>query len=316
MTPSIVVVGSLNMDFVVSVKRLPAPGETVLGSNFTMIPGGKGANQACAAGKLAANFASVKMIGRVGKDLFADHLKASLAAAGVDVSGIWTAKSEPTGCALIAVEESGQNSIVVASGANFEIAAADVEAMRKSFHRASIALFQLETPLPVITAALRLAREEGVTTILDPAPAQLLPPELLSSVDILTPNENEALKLLGRPGSEVDLADAPALASALQALGPRTIVIKMGPRGCFIKQGPTEHHVAGFPVTPVDTTAAGDTFNAGLAIALAQGQPLTAAALFANAAAAISVTRPGAQPSAPARAEVDAFLAERQSALA
>src|SRR5512133_2632620 len=135
MTPSIVVVGSLNMDFVVSVKRLPAPGETVLGSNFTMIPGGKGANQACAAGKLAANFASVKMIGRVGKDLFADHLKASLAAAGVDVSGIWTAKSEPTGCALIAVEESGQNSIVVASGANFEIAAADVEAMRKSFHR-------------------------------------------------------------------------------------------------------------------------------------------------------------------------------------
>src|SRR5947209_4285833 len=126
MRPSIVVVGSLNMDFVVSVKRLPAPGETVLGSNFTMIPGGKGANQACAAAKLAANFAVVRMLGRVGKDLFADHLKASLAAAGVDVSGVWAATSQPTGCAMIAVDGSGQNSIVVASGANFEIAVADV----------------------------------------------------------------------------------------------------------------------------------------------------------------------------------------------
>jgi ribokinase len=309
--PSIVVVGSLNMDFVVSVRHLPAPGETVLGRNFTMIPGGKGANQAVAAGKLAASAGSVRMLGRVGKDVFADHLKASLAAAGVDVSGVHAAKSQPTGCALISVDETGQNSIVVASGANFELAAADVEAMRKAFHHSAIALFQLETPLDTITAALRLAREENVTTVLDPAPAQTLPGALLQFVDILTPNENEALKLLGRTGETVSLADAPALASALLALGPRTVILKLGSQGCFLKNSDLELHVPGFAVTSIDTTAAGDTFNAALAVALAQGQPLSQAAVFANAAAAISVTRPGAQPSAPSRTEVEEFLASR-----
>ncbi len=312
-TPAIIVVGSLNMDFVVSVKRLPSPGETVLGSNFTMIPGGKGANQACAAGKLAANSATVRMIGRVGKDLFADHLKASLAAAGVDVSGIHAAKSQPTGCALISVDENGQNSIVVASGANFELAASDVEAMRKSFHGASVALFQLETPLPTIAAALRLAREEGVVTILDPAPAQTLPADVLQNVDILTPNENEALKLLGRDGEGIALADAPAVAARLLELGPRTVVLKLGCEGCFLKRPEWQDHVAGFPVNAVDTTAAGDTFNAGLAVGLAQGQTLSEAAVFANAAAAISVTRLGAQPSAPTREEVNAFLEARRA---
>jgi ribokinase len=320
--PSIVVVGSLNMDFVVSVKRLPRPGETVLGSDFIMVPGGKGANQACAAGKLASSSAVVRMIGRVGKDLFADHLKASLAAAGVDVSGVHAAKSQPTGCALISVDEDGQNSIVVASGANFELAAADVEAMRKSFHGASIALFQLENPLPTIAAALRLAREEGVTTILDPAPAQVLAADILGNVDILTPNENEALKLLGRPEVAfgdgfsmrhgIQLSDAPDIAASLLALGPRTVILKLGEEGCYVVQPDWEEHVEGFVVDAVDTTAAGDTFNAALAVALAQGQSLSQAAVFANAAAAISVTRPGAQPSAPTRAEVDAFLSQRK----
>jgi ribokinase len=312
--PSIIVVGSLNMDFVVSVKRFPSPGETVLGSDFTMVPGGKGANQACAAGKLASRSALVRMIGRVGKDLFADHLKASLAAAGVDVSGVTAAKSQPTGCALISVDEHGQNSIVVASGANFELAAADVEAMRKWFHGASVALFQLENPLATIAAALALARQEGVTTILDPAPAQKLPADILANVDILTPNENEALKLLGRPGHGITLAEAPEIAASLLALGPRTVILKLGWEGCFIKQPDWEEHVSGFPVIPVDTTAAGDTFNAGLAVALAQGRTLSQAAIFSNAAAAISVTRPGAQPSAPGRQEVDAFLEQRKIA--
>jgi ribokinase len=311
--PSIVVVGSLNMDFVVSVRRLPAPGETVLGSNFTMIPGGKGANQACAAGKLSVGAASVRMIGRVGKDPFADHLKASLAAVGVDVSGVHVTKAQPTGCAMIAVDEHGQNSIVVASGANFELAAADVEAMRKWLHGASVCLFQLENPLPTIAAALKLARAEGVTTILDPAPAQALPLDLLASVDILTPNENEALKLLGRAGDTIGLADAPEIAAALLTLGPRTIVLKLGSAGCFLQARDQNRgeHVAGFPVTAVDTTAAGDTFNAALAVALALGEPLPQAATYANAAAAISVTRPGAQPSAPTREEVEAFLSGR-----
>src|SRR5450432_1473501 len=173
--PALVVVGSLNMDFVVSVEHLPATGETVLGRDFQMIPGGKGANQACAAGKLSTGGVAVRMIGRVGYDVFADHLKASLAAAGVDVSAVNATRSQPTGVALIWVDRQGQNSIVVASGANHALAAADVEAMRKVFRGASLALFQLETPLDTVTAALALARAEGVRTILDPAPARLLP---------------------------------------------------------------------------------------------------------------------------------------------
>src|SRR5713226_3392242 len=171
MKPSIVVVGSLNMDFVVGVERLPAPGETVLGRNFQMFPGGKGANQACAAAKLGGSSVDVKMIGRVGYDIFADHLKASLSAAGVDVSAVHATRAQATGVAFIWVDAAGQNSIVVASGANGELAAADVEAMRPVFHGARYALFQLETPLDTVAGALALARQEGLTTMLDPAPA-------------------------------------------------------------------------------------------------------------------------------------------------
>src|SRR5690349_7622058 len=174
MKPSIVVVGSLNMDFVVSVKQLAAPGETVLGRNFQMFPGGKGANQAVAAAKLGGNSVDVRMIGRVGYDVFAYHLKASLSAAGVDVAAVHATRSQATGVALISVDRAGQNSIVVASGANHELAAADVEAMRPVFHGAGLALFQLETPLDTVEATLAVAREEGLTTILDPAPAQPL----------------------------------------------------------------------------------------------------------------------------------------------
>src|SRR2546425_12058108 len=163
------------MDFVVSVDRLPAPGETALGRDFKMIPGGKGANQACAAGKLGASWVTVRMIGRVGYDVFADHLKASLSAAGVDVTFVHSTRAQSTGVALIWVDRQGQNSIVVAAGANYELAAADVEAMRKIFQGASMALFQLETPLDTVEAALKRAREEGAITMLDPAPAQLLP---------------------------------------------------------------------------------------------------------------------------------------------
>ena len=304
MKPAVVVVGSLNMDFVVSVDHLPAPGETVLGRGFQMIPGGKGANQACAAGKLGTGSVDVRMIGRVGYDVFADHLKASLSAAGVDVSAVHAAKSQPTGVALIWVDRQGQNSIVVASGANAELAAADVEAMRRVFHGASLALFQLETPLDTVAAALRLARDEGLRTMLDPAPAHPLSRELLELVDILTPNESEALMLLGRPPARVSPADAPELAAALARLGPRTVILKLGDQGCFCEGN---HHPC-FPVEVRDTTAAGDTFNAALAIALAENKPLSEAIRFANAAAGISVTRLGAQASAPTRAEVDAML--------
>lgn len=313
MKPAVVVVGSLNMDFVVLTKTLPSVGETVLGDGFRMIPGGKGANQAVAAGKLGAASVNVRMVGRVGTDMFADHLKASLSGAGVDVSAVHGSRSQPTGVALIAVDAAGQNQIVVASGANGELAAADVPAMKKSFAGANIALFQLETPLDTVTAAMRLAREQGLKTILDPAPAQVLSRELLLNVDILTPNETEAFLLLGRQPEPLTLTNAPAIADDLAALGARMVILKLGVQGCYFHGAGEQYHVPGFDVAAIDTTAAGDTFNAGLAIALAEGSPIPHALRFANAAAAISVTRLGAQASAPSRTEVDAFLATHKS---
>ena len=314
MKPALAVVGSLNMDFVVSVDRLPAPGETVLGRDFRTIPGGKGANQACAAGRLSAGRVDVRMAGRVGYDVFADHLKASLSAAGVDTSAVCATRSQPTGVALIWVDSAGQNSIVVASGANLALAAADVEAMRRVFRGASHALFQLESPLDTVAAALALAREEGLVTVLDPAPARALAPALLSNVDILTPNESEALVLLGRPAARVTLDQAPELARALLAMGPRAVVLKLGDRGCFYADADQRIHVPAFAVEARDATAAGDAFNGALAVALAEGRGIEAGLRFACAAAAISVTRPGAQSSIPKRAETESFLAERSAA--
>ena len=306
---TIVVVGSLNMDFVVAVDRLPAPGETVLGRDFQMIPGGKGANQACAAARVGGDSIAVRMVGRVGYDVFADHLKASLSAAGVDVSAVHATRAHPTGVALISVERAGQNSIVVASGANHALAASEIESMRSVFRGASFVLFQLESPLDTVAAALQLAREEGARTILDPAPAQPLSAELLANVDILTPNETEASILLNLPPARISSSSAPAVARSLLERGPRSVVLKLGDCGCFYSDSSTELLSPGFPVAACDTTAAGDVFNAALAVALAEERPLPEALRFANAAAAISVTRMGAQASVPTRPEVEAFLA-------
>ena len=309
-TTTLAVTGSLNMDFVVQVERLPAPGETALGHDFRMIPGGKGANQACAAGKLARN-ARVRMVGRVGYDPFADSLKASLAAAGVDVSGVHATHSQPTGIAEIWVERSGQNSIVVAGGANAELSPADIESVHEVYATAAVSLFQLETPLATVEAALRASRNAGALTVLDPAPARPLPASLLSLVDVLTPNETEACILLGRQPGRVGLTEAREMSQALRALGPKTVILKLGDQGCLCSDGGTEIASPGFPVEAVDTTAAGDTFNAALGVALCERMPLGEALRFANAAAAISVTRLGAQSSAPSREEVEAFLSER-----
>ena len=307
MRPAIVVLGSLNMDFVVRVAHLPAGGETVLGHSFQTLPGGKGANQACAAGRAGSPNVSVKMIGCVGYDVFGDQLKASLAASGVDVSGVHATQEQPTGVALIWVDAQGQNSIVVASGANHAIKIEEVPAMRATFRGASFALFQLETPLSVVESALRMAREEGVQTILDPAPAQELSAALLRQVDILTPNESEALTLLGRAPQRVAIEDAQGLAEALLGLGPKAVVLKLGDRGCFYWNGTTAIHQQAFPVEAVDSTAAGDTFNGALAVALSQSQEIGQALRFANAAAALSVTRAGAQDSIPQLSDIEYF---------
>ncbi|HYO81914.1 MAG TPA: ribokinase [Bryobacteraceae bacterium] len=310
MKPAIAVLGSLNMDFVVQVEHLPAPGQTVLGREFRMVPGGKGANQACAAGKLAAGGTAVRMAGRTGYDIFADQLKASLAAAGVDVSAVSGTRGQSTGVALIEVEHSGENSIVVASGANFALDAGDVPGLRNTFRGTAFALFQLETPLAAVRAAMQLARDEGAQSILDPAPAQPLPNDFLSLASILTPNETEALTLLGETASgHIASSEAAAAARRLMERGPRAVIIKLGAAGCTYVDGATQIASPGFSVDAVDTTAAGDTFNAALAVALAEEQPIARALRFANAAAALSVTRPGAQSSIPSRHEVDRFLA-------
>lgn len=304
---AIVVTGSLNMDFVVQVERLPAPGETAKGWNFQTVPGGKGANQACAAARLSRDH-SVVMIGRVGFDAFADHLRASLAASGADTSRIHGCRSAPTGVALIWVDRAGQNSIVIAPGANGALSAADMETERSAFVSAACALFQLETPLEAVAAGLRLARDHGVLPVLDPAPAQPLPPELLALVGLLTPNETEACLLAGGPPARVSLQDAPALAEELLARGPRAVVLKLGDQGCYYSGPEGRFHAPAFPVQAVDATAAGDTFNGALAVALAEGRPIPEALRFANAAAALSVTRLGAQASIPSREETDRFL--------
>jgi ribokinase len=276
-----------------------------------MIPGGKGANQAYAVGKIGGSSVAARMVGRVGYDVFADHLKASLSAAGVDVSAVQAHRAQPTGVALISVERSGQNSIVVASGANHALAASDVEAMRPVFRGARFVLFQLETPLDTVAAALRLARQEGAETMLDPAPAQPLSRELLEQVDILTPNETEASILLGRPPARVSSSEAPAVARALRERGPKKVVLKLGDQGCFYLGDEGEWLSPGFAVEAVDATAAGDTFNAALAVGFSEGMPVRESLRLANAAAALSVTRAGAQASIPTRAEVMAFLASK-----
>ena len=295
----IAVFGSLNMDFVVRVEHLPAPGETVLGSGFQTLPGGKGANQAYAAARLVSAGGAVRMIGAVGQDVLGERLKQSLRSVGVDVSRVREDAALPTGIAFIPVDAQGQNSIVVAPGVNGALGTPDPEVFRGM----RVVLCQLETPLASVAAALRLARAEGATTILDPAPAQPLPAELLREVDILTPNETEALTLLGKPAGAIALADAETIA---KQLGPATVILKLGAQGCYTKG----RHYPAFPVDAVDTTAAGDTFNAALACALAEQQPWERAIRFANAAAALSITKHGAQASAPTRKEVEALLAK------
>lgn len=297
----ITVVGSLNMDFVVQVEALPRPGQTVLGRRFTTVPGGKGANQACAAGRLGGR---VRMVGRVGEDVFGRQLVASLAEAGVDASGIAVTPGTPTGVALIPVETGGQNQIVVAPGANARLTPEDVEHALGDAPGAFL-LLQLESPPETVERAAALGAASGAVVVLDPAPARAIPDALLSCVTCLTPNETEAAFLLGWADGRVALADAGQAARALLAHGPRSVVLKLGASGAWLEDASGGRHFPAPEVEAVDTTAAGDCFNGALAVALAEGMPLPEAIGFANAAAAISVTRHGAQASLPNRAEVE-----------
>jgi ribokinase len=309
MSGSIVVVGSLNMDFVLSVDRLPMPGETILGRDFRTVPGGKGGNQAFAAAKLVRDGVAVRMIGRVGADSFGSALKAKLA--GVNVSTVMETASVVTGVACIHVDKAGQNSITIAPGANARLSPVDIASHRSAFEGARCVLLQLEIPLETVAEALKEGRRAGAICILDPAPARALPKEILELVDIATPNENEACVLAGVTPDGLSVEEATAIGHKIRGLGARAVIVKLGDQGCVYCGSDRTITSAPFAVQAVDSTAAGDTFNAALAVALAENAKMEDALRFANAAAAISVTRMGAQTSAPERAAVHALLLQR-----
>jgi len=303
MLPKITVVGSVNMDLIVRTPRIPSPGETIIGSGFHTAPGGKGANQAVAAARLGAQ---VSMVGRVGKDEFAATLLENLTLTNVNTQFVIQDPEAPTGVALIEVDDSGENSIVVASGANMRVSSLDVDAAQEVISGADLLLLQLGIPLKTILQAAVIAKRKNVTVILNPAPARKLTSELLNLVDILIPNETETALLTGLPvGSQSEIR---AAASSLLTSGVKTVILTLGENGALLTQGGKSEFFPAFQVKPVDTTAAGDAFVGGFAVALAEGKPMTEAIRWGNAAGALATTRLGAQPSLPMRQDVELIL--------
>jgi ribokinase len=304
--PIIAVIGSSNTDLIVRVPRIPRAGETVLGGEFMTAAGGKGANQAVGAARSGGN---VAFIARVGADSFGDRAIACLAKDGIDVSGVSRDRLAPSGIALIFVARDGENSIAVAGGANATLSAAHVKKAAGLIRSAALLVAQLETPLGTVMAAASVAAKAGVRVILNPAPAQPLPNRLLRLISILTPNETEAEFLTGI--KVTDEAAAARACAKLRTRGVGAVILTLGARGAYLSDAAGQELVPGFKVKAVDSTAAGDIFNGALSVALAEGRSLRDAVRFANAAAALSVTRRGAQPSAPHRAEIERFLRRR-----
>lgn len=299
----ILVVGSSNTDMIIRVPRIPRPGETVLGGEFSMAPGGKGANQAVAAARAGGR---VTLLARVGDDVFGERAIRNFETDGIDIRFIMRDGRAASGVALINVGPDGENSISVASGANALLSPDDVLRAEQAFTVADIVLMQLETPIETVQAAAEMASIRGIPAVLNPAPARPLDDKLLRSVTVLTPNESETELLTGvRVASE---AEAKKAAAQLRRRGPRLVIITRGKRGCYVAGDDFEGGVPAFKVRPIDTTAAGDVFNGALAVALAEEKLLREAVRFASAAAALSVTKLGAQPSAPTRREIEEFL--------
>ncbi len=303
MKPSIVVVGSSNTDMVVKADYLPRPGETILGGTFIMNAGGKGANQAVAAARLGGN---VTFVVKTGDDIFGQSAVKLFGAEGIDTSCAVADPTLPSGVALIAVDANGENSIVVASGANAALRPADLQNAAQKIEKAALLLVQLEIPLITVEYAINLAAKNKIKVVLNPAPALMLTDELLAKVSIITPNKTEAELLSGIKVTSLKTAELAA--KAIAAKGVETVIVTLGAQGALV------HHNNECKLYPaplckaVDTTAAGDVFNGALAVALSEGKEIAGAVTFACQAAALSVCKLGAQSSAPYRVELDAAL--------
>ena len=306
MSAPIVVVGSLNADLVVHVPRFPRPGETLSGGDFARFPGGKGANQAYAAARLGG---IVAMVGQVGADDHGAWLAGHLAAGGVDTTCVLRDEQAPTGVALITLDAAGQNQIVLVAGSNGSFTPNRLATAAPMLRGARVVLLQLEIPLDTVIAAAGIARRAGAVVILDPAPARDVPDALLGLSDYVTPNETELSALTGG-GDLRDDDDVRQRAAQLLARGSPGVLVKLGARGAALIEPRGEHWWPAHVVPVVDTTAAGDAFNGALAVALTEGQAVDRAGRFATAAAAIAVTRAGAQTSMPVRDDVHRVLAD------
>lgn len=303
---NLVVLGSINADHILNLESFPAPGETVTGNQYQVAFGGKGANQAVAAGRSGANIA---FIACTGDDDTGERVRKQLARDNIDIAPVSVVAGESTGVALIFVNAEGENVIGIHAGANAALTTERVEAQRAIIAGAEALLMQLESPVESVLAAAKIAHENHTTVVLNPAPARVLSDELLALVDIITPNETEAEKLTGIRVENDD--DAARAARALHDKGIGTVIITLGSRGVWASVNGEGRRVPGFKVKAIDTIAAGDTFNGALVTALLEGKRMDDAIRFAHAAAAIAVTRKGAQPSVPWRKEIDEFLSQQ-----
>lgn len=306
--PSILVIGSANMDMVVRVSGFPLPGETVFGNDVETFPGGKGANQAVGVARLGGQ---CSFLGRVGNDDFGRSLKQSMAAEGVNVDHLMLTEGISTGTAIVAVDSRGENSIIVSSGANFALTPDDIFGCEELFEKSAVVLLQLEIPLPTARAVVDLARRHDARVILDPAPVpKNFPPEMYL-VDIISPNALEAEALTGKTFVEERLAKQVAMEFIER--GAKSAVVKLGSRGSLVVMSDGHfYHAAGFKVDVVDTTAAGDAFIAGLGVAITKGLPLQQAAAFANAAGALTCTKFGAQTALPTALDVQMLMRDHR----
>ncbi len=302
--PNIVIVGSINMDLVVRCVSLPAPGETIIAHSSAEIPGGKGANQAVAAARAGGD---VKMIGRVGDDAFASRLVENLQREEIDTTHVQVSQACPSGIAIVAVEQSGENAIMVVPGSNGQVSRQDLTLSADVIQSADILLLQLEIPIETVREAIAIATSAHVPVILDPAP---MPPDFpaeLLDVDVVCPNQTETAAIVGRSIETIDAATTAI--GKLHEAGAKNAIITLAGQGAVVSDGQSIEHIPAFKITPLDTTAAGDAFAGALAVRLAEGASLVEATRFACAAGAIAATREGAQPGMPTRTEIENLIA-------